>query len=175
MKTIELNLYTFKELSKEAQQKAIEDNRYFNVDHEWWNCTYDDASTIGLEVTGFDLDRDKHCTGKLTQSGNETAFLILDNHGDECDTYKLAKTFDNEWSKLVKKYSDGVTLDKVAEEREYDFDVEADTLEHKFLKDLLNLYANMLQKEYEYLLSDESVKQSLIANEYDFLETGKRY
>ena len=32
----------------------------------------------------------------------------------------------------------------------------------------------MLQKEYEYLLSNEAVDDSIVANEYEFLETGKR-
>ena len=175
MKTIKTTLYQFQELSKEAQTTVIEKNRDINVDYDWWNCTYDDALTIGLEITGFDLERNKHCNGKLSDSGTETANLILDNHGEECDTYTLAKEFLNDWSKLVATHSDGVKLDEVTEGREYEFDNLAYDLEEEFLKDLLNLYADMLEKEYEYLISDECIKESLIVNEYDFLETGERY
>jgi hypothetical protein len=32
-----------------------------------------------------------------------------------------------------------------------------------------------LEKEYEYLTSEETIKESLIANEYDFTEDGKIY
>jgi len=33
----------------------------------------------------------------------------------------------------------------------------------------------MLKTEYEYLTSEECIKDSLIANEYDFTEAGKIY
>jgi hypothetical protein len=175
MKTIEITLYKFNELNETAQAHAIENNRHFNVDYEWWNCTYDDALNVGLEINGFDLDRSKHCTGKLISSGSETSNLILDNHGEKSDTYILAKEFKNKWSKLVTKHSDGVKLDKVTEEREYEFDNLADDMEYRFLNDLLALYADMLEKEYEWLIGDECIKESLIANDYDFLQSGARY
>jgi len=157
MKTIELNLYTFKELSKEAQQKAIEDHRYFNVDHEWWNCTYDDMENIGATIKSFDIDR-REIEIVLNKPINEIINTILTEHGKECQTYITAKCFEKQVRERDKK---GLKQ-------------KADTV--RMFKDSIGLqYINMLQKEYEYLLSDESVKQSLIANEYDFLETGKRY
>jgi hypothetical protein len=32
-----------------------------------------------------------------------------------------------------------------------------------------------LKKEYEYLISDEAVAETIISNEYDFTENGRRY
>ena len=55
MRTIETKVYKFEELTKEAQSKAIEKCYDINVCHDWWECTYNDAKTIELEIEGFDL------------------------------------------------------------------------------------------------------------------------
>lgn len=56
MRTIRTKVYTFNELNKEGQEKAIEINSDINVLHDWWNFTYHDAKEIGLKLIGFDLD-----------------------------------------------------------------------------------------------------------------------
>jgi len=43
MKTIEINLYQFNELSESAKQTAIEWYRSVNLDYDWWEFIYDDA------------------------------------------------------------------------------------------------------------------------------------
>jgi hypothetical protein len=54
MKTIQLNLYEFAELEEPAKEKAIEADRYINVDDQWWDFAYDDfigiCQTIGITV-----------------------------------------------------------------------------------------------------------------------------
>lgn len=42
MKEITIKLYSFEELSEDAKKVAINNNRKFQVDHDWWDCTYDD-------------------------------------------------------------------------------------------------------------------------------------
>jgi ribosome-binding factor A len=157
MKTIKLNLYTFKELSKEAQEKAIEDNRYFNVDHEWWNCTYDDMENIGATIKSFDIDR-REIEIVLNKPIDEIVNTILTEHGKECQTYITAKCFEKQVRERVMK---GL------EQKEGTI---------RMFKDSIGLqYINMLQKEYEYLTSEECIQDSLIVNEYDFTESGKIY
>lgn len=173
MKTKVINLYSFDELSEEAQQKAIENLYDINIDYDWWDFTYDDAKEIGLKIEGFDLDRYRHATGYFLEDANTTANLILENHGNMCETYKTAEGFLTDWAELVKKYSDGKDLDRVTEENEYDFDNEADELEQKFLKSLLEDYSIILQKEYEYLTSDECIIETIKANKYTFTINGK--
>lgn len=157
MKTIELTVYKFKELSKQAQAKAIDSNRDTNLDYEWWNCTYDDMESIGATITSFDLDR-REIKIKLNKPINEIINTILAEHGQECQTYITAKCFE-----------------KQVRERELKgLKQEESTI--RMFKDSISLqYINMLEKEYEWLTGDESIKESLIANEYDFLETGVRY
>ena len=59
MKTIKLNLYEFAELEETARQKAIEADRYINVQHQWWEVIYDDfvsiCDTIGITVAKKDI------------------------------------------------------------------------------------------------------------------------
>lgn len=43
------------------------------------------------------------------------------------------------------------------------------------LSELTSLLYRMLEKEYEYQTSDEAVKETIIANEYEFTADGKQY
>lgn len=174
MREITVRLYQFDELSEEAKEKALEEMRSISVNHEWWEFTYEDAKAIGLKITGFDLDRNRHAKGELLESATKVADLIIKNHGKDCNTHKLAIQFWADWDALVEKHSDGVNTTVVAEENEYDFDGEADELEKEFESNLLERYSWMLQQEYEYLTSDEAVAETIRANEYEFTEEGKR-
>lgn len=175
MKTISITLYKFEELTKEAQKKAIEKHHDINVNFNWWESTYEDAKTIGLEIEGFDLDRNKHCLGAFIHSPNETTNLILENHGEKCKTVAIAISFRARWADLVSDHSDGIKTDEVSEDKETEFDQLADELENEFKNDLLSEYANILEKESEYLMSQEAIKETLISNEYDFRENGERH
>jgi len=175
MKTIKITVYKFDELSKRIQQLAIEKLYGINVDYAWWGTTYEDAKTIGLEIESFELDRNRHCSGGIMYSGNETSNLILENHGEKCQTTALAIGFRSRWDNLVSEFSDGVKTDEVTEENEQEFDEKADELEKEFENDLLSEYANILQKESEYLMSEEAIIESIKANDYDFTDDGEIY
>ena len=173
MQTVTINTCKFSELSEQAKKKAIEKFYDININHNWWECTYYDAKTIGLKITSFDLDRHKECNGKLTLSMSECCRLIMANHGEICETSVTAATYFNRYNELVEKYSDGINTDIVADGNEYDFDQEADELEADFLKAILEDYANILQNECDYLTSKEAIIETIEANEYDFTEEGK--
>ena len=92
----------------------------------------------------------------------------MSEHGNQCETYKTAFNFLNERDTLVRKFSDGINFDVVTEENAHEFDQECDELEEQFLEDLLSDYADILQKQYEYLYSDEAIKETIEANGYEF-------
>ena len=171
MRTVRTKIYSFDELSEKAKNKAIEANRYINVDYGWWESLYEDAAAMGLTITGFDLDRNKHCTGNFELSATEVAANIISNHGEECSTYKTAVAFLNEHNSIFAEYMDENC--EHYESQEYG-DKLAD-IEGEFLESLLNDYANILQNEYEYLTEDEPVIETIRVNEYEFLEDGKRW
>jgi len=174
MRTIQTTVYTFDELTPSAQQTAIETVCDINVSHEWWESTYEDAKNVGLKITGFNLDRKRHATGRFISSAYECAYAILREHGESCETFKTASAFIAQWDALVAKYSDGKDTSRVTDENEYDFDNEADELEEDFLQSILEDYSIMLQNQYEYLQSDEAIVETIKANEYEFTEEGNR-
>lgn len=175
MRTIRTKIYQFNELNEKAQEKALNELRSINVDFDWWTFTYDDAENIGLKITGFDLDRNRHAKGYFMQESKNTADRIMTEHGENCETYKTAKQFINFWDEAVKIYSDGITIDKVKEGSENNFDEYIEDKENDFLKSLLEDYSIMLQNECDDLQSDEIIKDTILANEYEFTKDGKQF
>jgi len=168
MKTVEINIYKFKELSESAQQNALEKLYDLNVDYDWWRWTYQDAAEIGLEINEFDLYR-RSIGGLLINGANECANLIMANHGQNCGTYKLAENFLSEYQKILDKYP------VVNWDNEADFDQEMEDISETFQNDLLEEYLSILQNEYEYLTSEEAIIDSIEDNDYDFTEDGELY
>lgn len=168
----ETKTYKFNELPEDIQNKVIEKYYDINVDYEWWESVYDDAANINLKITEFDINRGRYAKGDFIETAFETANLIIANHGEHCETYKTAKDFITDYNELVKKYSDGININIVIEDNEYEFDNDLDDLEHDFLYSLLEDYAIILKKEYEYLTSREAIIETIEANDYDFTEHG---
>lgn len=171
MRNVRTKVYQFSELSEQAKQKAIETLSHINVDYEWWESIYEDAENIGLDITSFDLDRNRHADGGFKLSANEVAANILQNHGEECETYKTAQSFMDEWQPVFNSYMD-------EEDENYESSESEDKLqelEDEFLKSLLEDYSIILQKESEYLQSETAIIESIQANEYEFLKDGSLY
>jgi hypothetical protein len=175
MKTVEIKLYKFSELSEEAKQRAIEKLYDINVNYDWWECIYTDAESIGCEINGFDIDRGSECSLSLKWTAFEVADAIVKSHGEQCETYQTAIAYLQEYDELVAKHSDGKNLEVVAEDKEYDFDCELDELEQDFQRSLSEDYFVILRNNYEYLTEEEAIIETIEANEYDFTEDGKLY
>jgi hypothetical protein len=150
MRTIKTNVYKFDELSDAAKEVARNWYREGALDYDWWDFTYEDAEAIGLKIESFDCDRHE-IEGHLTKSINEVCKRILANHGKTCETYKIAK--------------ENINVRGITKGSEAAFEFEYS---------LLQEYLSMLRQEAEYLLSDESVDETILANEYEFTKDGKR-
>ncbi|MEN6291629.1 MAG: hypothetical protein ABFD07_06385, partial [Methanobacterium sp.] len=136
MRTIRTKIYKFEELSSDAQAKAIDNLRDINVDYDWWQFTYYNAQEIGLKITSFDLDRNRHAKGNFLLSANEVAQNVLSNHGVECETYKTAQNFMNDWQPIFNDY-----LDENSENYESgELENKLSELEEDFLNNLLKDY-----------------------------------
>lgn len=166
MKTIEINLYKFCELSEKAKQKAINNLYDINVIHDWWEFTYDDAARVGIKLTGFGLDRCKHANGEFVLNALEVAQNIVNEHGESCETHKTALSFLEEHAPIFSEY---------LEEETEELEDELVEIENKFLEDILEDYANILQNESDYLMSEEAIIETIEANDYDFTEDGKLF
>lgn len=170
MKTITTTVYEFDELNDKAKEKARDWYRDGALDYEWWDSTYEDAERAGLKITSFDLDRNRHACGEFIKYAEDCAKRILAEHGQDCETFKTAAAFLKEREALTIKHADPEASNGLT----YDGDQAIEECESEFLKSILEDYSIMLQKEMEYLMSDESVDELIRANEYTFTETGKR-
>ena len=175
MKTKTIEIYTFNELSDKAKETAVEQNYDYNVYFDWWDNTYYDAENVGIKIKEFDIDRGRCCKIEFKYDAREVCEKIQMEHGEGCETYRIASTFLSDYEELVKKYSDGIKTNIVAEDNEYDFDNDADELEDELRNDLAEEYLSILRKEYEYLTSEEAIAEALEANEIAFLVDGNKY
>jgi len=172
MRTIRIKAYKFNELSAEVQETVLNDLYAINVeDFEWWDGVYNDAENIGLKITSFDLDRNRHADGEFIQDAIYTANKIKSEHGQECETYKTAIAFLAERDEIVNNAPKDENGDF---EDETELDSILDECEDDFLNSLLNDYAIMLEKESEYLMSKEAIIETIEANEYEFTKEGKQ-
>lgn len=167
----EMLSYSFEELSEDAKKKAINNNYAINVDYDWWESTYNDAKNIGLKITGFDLDRNRHADGEFLLAANEVAANIFKDHGESCETYKSAEKFISEWQPIFNEYMNENSEKYESAESESELQV----IEDDFLKSLLEDYSIMLQTESEYLQSDEAIEDTLISNDCQFTKDGNRF
>lgn len=171
MRTIITKVYQFSELSEQAKQKAVETMQDINVDYDWWQSTYEDAENIGLKITSFDLDRNRHAKGEFTLSANEVAQNIFNNHGEDCDTYKTAQTFMETWQPVFNAYMDK-NLDSYESPESEQL---LQNFEEDFLNDILEDYSIMLQNECEYQQSEAAIIETIEDNEYEFKADGTRF
>ena len=158
MRTIELKVYEFQELSDAAKQTAINEYRDINTDYEWYTATYEDAASIGLEIKGFDLYANR-IQAELIQSVAQCCEDIIATHGESTSTYALAVSAKH-WLEDAEKVDDA----------EFDADVE-----ERFRRALSSAYLSLLKEELEYLESGEAVIEAISANGYEFYENGKKY
>ena len=157
MKTIQINLYQFNELSDEAKVKALDYNRSFNVEDEWLNCTYDDMENIGSTIKSFNLER-KEIEIELNKPINEIINTILVEHGKDTDTYNVAKYFEKQ---VNETHHEGLQQDAL--------------VVRMFKLELGKVYIKMLELEYDYLTSDKAVEESLVINGYYYLPDGNSF
>jgi hypothetical protein len=152
-RTVKIKVYQFDELDEKAQQKALEHFYDINVDYEWWEWMYEDAERAGIKITSFDIDR-REINGEFTDSATIVAEKIMEDHGPDSETYKIAKKFMEDYDALPEEES-------------------TDELENEFQSEILEEYLDMLRKEYEYKTSKEAIIETIKAKELKFREDGR--
>ena len=147
MRTIEIKIFKFDELSSEAKGHAVEQLSDINVsDMIWWEFICDDAKDIGLDIVEFDLYSNRYKI-KPIYDFSKIKELILKNHGKETETYKIAHQCD------LRNFNQ----------------------KHNMIQGLKKAYIKMLDNEYEYLTGEPAIIETIKANDYEFYENGKLY
>ena len=120
METREYKVYKFNELTDDQKEKAVYDLADINIDHDWWDCTYEDAENVGILVTSFD---EVDVTGDVVDT-EYTANKITRDHGNTCETYLTAlqyiADFDEDYAYFLEKngkFIGIITLEKLKEQQ----------------------------------------------------------
>jgi hypothetical protein len=195
MRTIRIKLYKFNELSETAKQNAIEKFHDINTNYEWYDYIVDEFKSnkdffdiTNVYFSGFSSQGDgamfeyeginkdfvntiidslslpnwkknilKHCayvSGNGKQSGHYY-------HENSCN-HNIYVESDNGAQNYTNIES---LIDSIAPEIE-------DAIIEKYKELAKDLYRN-LEKEYDYLTSEEAIKETIEANEYEFTVDGK--
>ena len=164
-------VYPFDELSEDAKEKAVQGFWDINLFNEWWESIFEDAAEVYIELTEFELDRGSYCHGEFIKDAEDTAKLIIEDHGKSCETYKTAIEFIEDSAKLYMKYP--VKLDDDGDdENETIREDKQEELNVEFKYSLLEDYRIILQNEYEHLGSEDVIIETIKINEYEFTVDG---
>lgn len=181
-------VYKFDELPKETQQKVLDKHRDINTDYDWWDYIYDSIEHDFREKYGIEVDQKK--ISFSAERGREWYLSIGEMSVSDWKKFmKAVKKEANLNGKELKNIDDEGVIVSFPEQRENFNDVSlypteratltvneqwalqkklADWLEEKeekFLKDL--------EEGYDYNISDESVADTLRANDYEFTKDGE--
>lgn len=174
--TWNFKVYKFEELSDEAKERALEDNRYVLVeDYAWYDSIYDEADMIGIEIEEFNLYR-RYIKIRLNTSVLNSVESAMQWFGESTEEYKLAKSYYDAIMKLADS-------DEVKEYLEEDPDDDAydaiynlglsDEFYDEYVNDMKRVFLKMLEDTYDYLISDEAIIEYFDINDYEFFENGK--
>ena len=191
MKTVETTVYTFDELTPEAQEVAINTNRDFNTHDGWHEFIYEDATEcarlMGIDIdkiyfSGFWSQGDGACFEGQYQYAKGSLKAIKEFAPADTELHTIAQTLMGIQKKYfysirayVKHrghyYHERCTEINIECENGYVSDT-ADNEVSEAFRDFMKWIYKRLETEYDALTSDEAVKEALIANEYDFNEDG---
>lgn len=212
--------YSFEELSPEAQENALENNRDINVDYDGWEDGVteefkEDMREIGIDdieisFSGFysqgdgasftseDIDTRKLFNAVGIKSNDALNMEIDDerSRGENKDFYDLLDTMEDVGQlerNRIKPEEIRVTIERTDSrhvhfntvranveiwdepdgwEEPYGFTEELEDKVTEYVRGLCKDLYRKLEAEYDNLTSDESVKSTIIDNDYEFDEEG---
>ena len=182
MRIMETEVFKFDELSDEGKEKAVDRLRESNVDYDWWDARsnlYPEAvnEVMGIEPGDkiyFNIDRNWYLQYRdiqvidfkekvfLTWLGIPARLQIGLDVGFTNKTYGGSSAA----STAVEFYWNG-QHDLPSKYQAY-----LDNAEEVF-SDWVERCLRILRDEYEYLISDEAIIETIEANEFEFLASGE--
>jgi len=169
MRTATVHYYKFDELSDKAKERALDWWRQGALDWDWFDSVYEDASRVGIKITGFDTGRSCEITGDFIGTAEESAAKIIAEHGEDTDTAAEARHY----QKTLAEFMATAEKDEYGELATYALEADKEDIDKEFLRAVLESYLVALREEAEHLQSDEVAEETIIANEYEFTEDGK--
>lgn len=195
MRTINVDLFLFEELSDDAKKIAIEANRDINVDHAWYEFVYEDFEEnciFGVDniyFSGFWSQGD----GAMFEYSS-IPYSLKKDFIDSLDLSPMRKNWllNNIYASGRGKHSGHYCHEKCCGHNIYweinNGDLNWDTNFYQWMEgfaedfeqyvidkyeDLCRDLYRALEDEYNHRTSDEVVAETLICNEYEFTENGE--
>ena len=201
MRTININLYKYDELSPQAKEKALEHYSDINTDYEWWDCTYfhwrdkleeQGFSNPKIYFSGFWSQGDGACFDADidfdTQFEQYRNYALSNGTGGIQRAIKNHKNWIYDYLYNETRYSIAVINHQYSHEstRQIESYCYTDTkgmlseiysdfeewLESKRTDLCREIYRD-LKQEYGYLSGKECIEETLRVNEYEFTQEGK--
>lgn len=196
MKTLTIKTFNFAELSQEAKEKALENFRNINVDDGsgWYDFIFEEIQeglakigfeNIDISFSGFwyqgdgasftcksvNLEKFINSTKERKEKYKALAPYIEDGTLT-ASIYRTSHLYSHENTCSVLVETQGMLHDDVVKNDDLIAELENE-LERVRYEASKEIYKT-LKKEYNYLISDDAVIETIEANEYDFLPSGER-
>jgi len=180
-------VYSFDELSESAKEHAISENRYINVDHDWW-FEYDGKMGFSKkEIFAHHLTKEESQLEliewkKLYFSINREWYIQFSDA--EFSNDELARKFlgvpKNIWDRTSWTIEDMPHRNTNTRLTYYwDGNNESTKKQEEILERAVEKFSDKieealkgLQSTYDWSCEDEQIKDTLIANDYEFDEDG---
>ena len=191
-------VYQFKELKDDVKEKVLDKFRQINVDYEWWNSNLEYISEqikekIGIDISSKDISFDFGNGCNIYIKSNDVVRELSYKY-DELNDFDLPEKFgcftnymgggmnsNLKSSDYNIDYADFEECDFEDDLRKAIYQKHIDEIKGKIENDLDELH-NILEQGFKDLwenyhnsMSDEAVKDTIEANEYEFLEDGEQF
>lgn len=192
MRTIRTKVYTFEELSKEAQQVAIEEvrNEYYEY-NDFANWAVDDCALFEpkekelIELFGedynfplikntresiyFDTERNRFLDcEKAMQITNKKQFLLWLGIDIEDEA------FENIYFEIITPKYRNASTEVAFDDYDEMFEDRVEVAVEKF-NSLIRDIIDRIETDIDYRFTDEVITEDILANDYEFLSNGKKY
>jgi len=162
-------IYELEELSKEIQQKIIQDNYDINVDYEWYSFDYEDfiieLEKIGVTCDSFYFDLDRSNYVYMGKPSVIDITLLLKSSGYDLRTKEARNIIDYEGISIETQYFGG------SRAKNYIDNDKCNSL----LQSKLNSFLTRLHNSYDYYTSDIAIVETITNNHCTFLSNGTPY
>ena len=187
IKTKIIQLPTFEQLTPDQQERVIQNYYDINIDHDWWSDEdYDNlAEILGIEnfklyFSGFHSQGDGACfegdfgyNPKCAQKMKEYAPMdkelqrIAQNWQDlQKDNFYQIYGSVKHSGHYYHKYC--TSFDIMNKKTGDNVNAETENATMKIMRDFMSWLYKNLNDQYDYLTSEEAIKETLICNEYTF-------
>lgn len=190
--------YTFEELDDDIKEKVRDGWRNNHLDYDWWDGVYEDTERVG-EILGVKLDYKGRNTPAIWFNGfhhQGSGSSFEGSYSYAKGAVKAIKAYapmDKELHRIARDLQDtqkknfyGLRASIEPTNRETSIRVNVENIHHIYgdateeaeeaiteaMNDFNHWLFQRLEDEYEYLMSDESIDESIISGEYLFEEDG---